>query len=490
MSDKEPVTLEIVVSRYAGLVSEGLAEEADFGDSTPAQILEHYNTVLEDLYTRIKTEVNGKPKKERVYNAAIDAYNDLQDSGGKLAPSGSNGSAQPEETSETESAEETSEAEASSEAEAAPAEETPKAEAAPAEETSETEAESAKSKTKRKPVKEPPPPPEPKVLVFQGFERFGLNNMADVEKYTNPKFGTDGLYVIPPAMAAEWLEKFNVRNRQLYKSNWKRLGDAATGVAGRAWTYNGDRIGFFSPWDDPKDEHGFPVVIKARDANGNVKGKLKMDKNQLVLANAQHRLTFAVEYGVPLITEVVFNLPWLSDNYIDSHQKTRTMKDALVKDGHNNANLLSQTAAFLIRYQSKKKGAHLLPTSPWPSVSQGQEFIHKNTTLPTFVAAVTDSVFAMKHQPKFWVAALFLLRKQKDAVEEVVSKITDFAELKKGDPLLVLQKALTQMEGKKRGGVAAMDSYGALILAAIQAKVTNTSLLKLAFGMNEMYPEL
>ncbi|MCK5641475.1 MAG: hypothetical protein KAJ19_11785, partial [Gammaproteobacteria bacterium] len=340
-----------------------------------------------------------------------------------------------------------------------------------------------------KPAKEPPPPPEPNVLVFQGFDHFGLKTTADVEAHKNPKFGEDGLYVITPEMAAEWLEKYNVRNRQIYKSNWKRLGDAAIGVAGRAWTYNGDRIGFFSPWNDPKDEHGYPVVIKARDAAGNVKGKLSMTKNQLVLANAQHRLTFAVEYGVPLITEVVFNLPWVSDNYIDSHQKTRTMKDALVKDGHHNASLLSQTAAFLIRYQAKAKGAHLLPTSPWPSVSQGQEFIHKNPALEKSVAAVVDSVFAMKHQPKFWAAALFLLKKNKEGVAEVSAKIVDFAELKKGDPLLVLQNALTQQEGKKRGGVAAMDAYGALILKGIQSKVTGTELPKLAFAANETYPE-
>jgi hypothetical protein len=285
------------------------------------------------------------------------------------------------------------------------------------------------------------------------------------------------------------LEKYNLRNRQIYKSAVKKMGADACGQEGRAWTYNGGRMAFYKPWNDPKGEDGYPIVIRSRDPEtGEIKGKAKMSKNQVALADGQHRLMMAVMFQIPLVTEVIFGMPWISENYLDSQQKSRSMKDAIHKDGHANPGLLSQTAAFMLRYD--RRNAHNLPTSPWPNISQGQEYIHKNTTLEKVVGQVHESVFARKHSPKFWAAGLFLVRKKNAKMaDEIAAKIVDFAELKKGDPLLVLQNKLTSLEGQKRGGVAAMDDYGALILKAFKAKLDGEKLDKpLSFGAKEEYP--
>lgn len=233
---------------------------------------------------------------------------------------------------------------------------------------------------------------------------------------------------VDPATAKNWLT-YNTHNRPIKPAEVAKL----VGIIERGeWVLNGDPVRF--------------------------------SKNETLL-DGQHRLAAVVESGKTVQMLVIEGLEDETQETMDLGAR-RSLKDALVLRGLNNASSLAALISYWWRYEN---GYIRYPTMK-PTIAQGLALLEDHPTLPDIQVQARRVLGRFRLSAAMLGACLYEFESiDSEATERFVEALTTGVDLKEGNAILALRRYLERQQQAGAGSRASGVVTHALFIKAWNA---------------------
>jgi hypothetical protein len=274
--------------------------------------------------------------------------------------------------------------------------------------------------------------------------------MATLQRKEHPlAFGQDGIHVISPEVATEWL-RHAAPNRTLRPANLQRLIRAMTASA---WQVDGQTIKFY---EDGR------------------------------LFDGQHRLQAVVQTGITIRSYVIFGLPLGSQKTVDTGLK-RSSADVLHLLGETDSTNLSATLRWVWRYDRQKIVGYTASDTP-----TAEDLLGILETHPGIRASLVYGTLTQRLIQRSWGSALHHLASRLDDQEanRFFRRVANGEGLLRTMPLYLLRNRLISNSQSKAKLLP--SDVGALVIKAWNATRQGQTLrfLKWQSGHGEVFPQL
>jgi len=259
--------------------------------------------------------------------------------------------------------------------------------------------------------------------------------------------------LVTPAMARAWLDQNRDDNRKVSLANVRKLAHA---MKSGEWMINGETIKF------------------------DTKGRL---------LDGQHRLFAVLEADVSVYMEVRYGLDERAMYTIDTGKK-RTMANAVQMAGHKNSSLVAGAINVILGYLNDDLEQTVSAVKRSATNIEAVEFAEMHPEL----AGLATKVEGLKLRsigPPAMILGFFWIFSQRDSdmAHIFMEDLAVGASLRLDDPVFVLRERLLNNRASKSVKLT-RRVMAALIIKAWNARQAGRSMLRLAFAVNEEFPEI